>query len=428
MGRTVRDNRPNLKPVTKVELSEEHVGIRIFVVVLLIAVAAAAFAYSLYSCSRVESGWTQIKVDSASGASCGDELVFMYELGAGNMSATAENKALSLLYSEAAVQAYKIFNADISFDGVTNVYDLNQHPNEIMEVDEVLYNAFALLESYGNRNIYMSPIYMRYDDMFFCNDDVETVDYDPYVNSDVAQEYQDIARFASDEEQINVKLLGDNKVCLYVSEEYLEYASENGITSFIDFFWMKNAFIVDYIADLLMEKGYTHGAISSYDGFSRNMDNRDADVIRYSVNIFDRAGMDINTAAVMQYSGACGFVNFRDYMITELDCWHYYEYADGETRSSYLDIKDGKCRSAVPSLTSYSKDRGCAEIMLAVSPLYIADTLDADALLSLGSDGIFSVYCDNFNIFYNDESLILSEIYEINGIKYKPNYMSQTSQ
>ena len=167
MGRTVRDNRPNLKPVTKVELSEEHVGIRIFVVVLLIAVAAAAFAYSLYSCSRVESGWTQIKVDSALGASCGDELVFMYELGAGNMSATAENKALSLLYSEAAVQAYKIFNADISFDGVTNVYDLNQHPNEIMEVDEVLYNAFALLESYGNRNIYMSPIYMRYDDMFF---------------------------------------------------------------------------------------------------------------------------------------------------------------------------------------------------------------------------------------------------------------------
>ncbi|MGN1188289.1 MAG: hypothetical protein ACI4R6_07325 [Lachnospiraceae bacterium] len=428
MGRTVKDNRPNLKTVTRVELNEEHVGIRIFIVVALIAIAAAAFAYSLYSCSRVESGWTQIKVDSASGASCGDELVFMYELGAGNISATAENKALTLLYTEAAVQAYRIFNADTSFEGVNNVYDLNKHPNEIMEVDEVLYNAFALLESYGNRNIYMSPIYMRYDDMFFCNDDVETVDYDPYVSSDVAAEYQEVANYAGDKEQINIRLLGEKKVCLYVSEEYLEYAAESGITSFIDFFWMKNAFIVDYIADLLTEKGYTHGAISSYDGFSRNMDDRDASVVSYSVNIFDRVGTDVNTAAVIQYSGARSFVNFRDYMIAEQDRWHYYEYTDGETRNSYLDIKDGKCRSAVPDLTSYSGDRGCAEVMLAVSPIYIADTLDGNALLSLGDEGIFFVYCDDFNIFYNDESLFLSEIYEFNGVKYKPNYMSQISQ
>lgn len=58
---------------------------------------------------------------------------------------------------------------------------------------------------------------------------------------------------------------------LEVSEEYQNWMAENGYETYLDFYWMKNAFIVDYLADLMIENGYIRGAISSYDGFNRNL-------------------------------------------------------------------------------------------------------------------------------------------------------------
>ena len=51
---------------------------------------------------------------------------------------------------------------------------------------------------------------------------------------------------------------------------------------------------------VMLENGYTRGVISSYDGFFRNLDERD---VSYSFHIFDRVGQDIYPAAVMEYNG-----------------------------------------------------------------------------------------------------------------------------
>ena len=48
------------------------------------------------------------------------------------------------LYTDSIVKAYKMFSMDESFEGITNVYDLNRHPNETMVVDDALYHAFAV--------------------------------------------------------------------------------------------------------------------------------------------------------------------------------------------------------------------------------------------------------------------------------------------
>lgn len=419
MSRTARDNRPNLKPVTKVKLDERYARVRLALVVLLVLIAAAAFAYGVFSYFQQEPGWVEIGADSGSGGTCGDEFVFLYELGAGEFSATAEKKALTLLYTQATEQAYQLFNADTGFEGIHNVYTLNRHPNEVLDVDEALYDAFSLLKSYENRNLYLAPLYARYDDLFSCNDDGQTDDFDPYRSSAVAAEYQELAAYAADPNQVDVQLLGGGKVRLFVSEEYLAYAEENGITDFIDFFWMKNAFLLDFLADRLTENGYTHGTLSSYDGFSRNLDDRN---MTYSLNLYDRVGQAVYEAAVLEYSGARSFVSLRDHKMTWMDDRHYYEYADGETRSSYVDIQDGRCRSAVPDLTAYSAQMGCAQLLLEVTPLYIADDLDVAALNALCQGGIFSVYCKDRTVCYNDAELCLSQFYDRDGVCYMSRY------
>ncbi|MGM9607628.1 MAG: hypothetical protein ACI3XJ_09015 [Oscillospiraceae bacterium] len=422
MSRTARDNRPNLKPVTKVRLNEKYTKVRLALVVLLVLVAAAAFGYGVYSLLQQEPGWVEIEANSGSGVTCADEFVFLYELGAGELSATAEKKALTLLYTQAAEQACQIFNSDTLFEGVHNVYTLNRHPNEVLDVDEALYDAFSLLQSYENRNLYLAPVYARYENLFSCTDDVQAEEYDPYRSSDAAAEYQELAAYAADPSQVDVQLLGGGKVRLFVSEEYLAYAEENGITEFIDFFWMKNAFLLDYIADRLIENGYTHGTLSSYDGFSRNLDDRD---VTYSLNLYDRVGQAVYEAAVLEYSGARSFVSLRDHKMTQLDSRHYYEYANGETRSSYVDIQDARCRSAVPDLTAYSAEMGCARLLLEVSPLYIVDDLDGEALNALCQRGVFSVYCKDRTVCYNDTALNLSQFYDRDGVRYTSRYQPE---
>ena len=61
-----------------------------------------------------------------------------------------------------------------------------------------------------------------------------------------------------------------------VSDDYLAFAEKNFISDFIDFSWMKNAFITDYVADVMIDNGYTLGSLTSYDGFTRNLDQTSA--------------------------------------------------------------------------------------------------------------------------------------------------------
>ena len=149
MGRTVRggnrNHTPNVRPVQKVELSEKNTRQRLIAVIVLLVIASGAFMYALNGLMSNDSGWTNIEASSSAEIHCGDDFIFQYYVGAAGVNATAEKKALTLLYTDSIVKAYKMFSMDESFEGITNVYDLNRHPNETMVVDDALYHAFELI-------------------------------------------------------------------------------------------------------------------------------------------------------------------------------------------------------------------------------------------------------------------------------------------
>ena len=95
---------------------------------------------------------------------------------------------------------------------------------------------------------------------------------------------------------------------------------------------MKNAFITDYVADVMIENGYTLGSLTSYDGFTRNLDLTSAitkfkcrsgcfrDSRRkcdYSFNLYDRQGNIIYPAGVMHYNGAESIVSLHNYPMSD---------------------------------------------------------------------------------------------------------------
>lgn len=403
MGKTNRKKEPPVRPVQKIELRDENNKGKIILVILLLFVGLGAIGYGMYTAFSTEKGWREIQANNTEEMNCSEDFAFVYNVGATGESPTAENKIITNLYSDLTVEAYKIFTSDMGYEDVNNIYYLNQHPNEEVVVPEALYDAFELLESYKNRNIYLAPIYMYYDDIFFCKEDYETIDFDPYVNEEIEQYYLEIASYANNPEEISIELLGNNTVRLAVSENYISFANENEITQFIDLHWMRNAFVTDYLAENLIGKGYTLGSISSYDGFSRCLDDSEE---TYALNIYDRSEESFVHVGTMNYTGRKSIVNLRSFAIHQKDLGRIYELKNGEVRTSYLDSADGKCKQSLDTLISYSDEKNCAETLLNMLPVFIAEEFNESSI----SNGNY-VYCKDGMIYYNEDSIELSEAF-----------------
>jgi hypothetical protein len=379
----------NPKPVQKIELSKENMGRRILFAALFLLIAVAAFGYGFSHLLGSESGWEEISVSASAQTNSGDDFTFLYNLGAGETSATAERKALTVVYTDLMESAFQMFSAEETFDDVVSIAYINQHPNEVLEVDEALYRAFAQIQSAGNRILYLAPIYEEYENLFYCNDEVETVSYDPWQNEELAERFSQIAAYARDESAVDIELLGDGKIRLKVSQEYLDYAEENVITDFIDFNWMKNAFIADYAAEELIARGYTNGLLTSYDGFSRNL-GAEGETITYNLYAKEKDGT-VDHAGTIEYSGSRSFVYLRAYPLDEQDVGHYFEMSDGSIRTIYVDPSDGKCRTSAEQMVFYSEEEGCVALLLRMIPFYIADDFSEEELSALEAEGVYAV-------------------------------------
>ena len=400
MGRTVRDRtetRP--RPVERIELNGRHLGWRLLAVVLLLAFGAAALGYAITGfLSPSQPGWTEIEANG--GINCAEDFVFLYEV-----ASSAEQKALTALYTDLTAKAWALFN-NVEAEDARNIRYLNDHPNEAVGIDPALYRAFETVSGTGSRLLYLAPIVDAYGNLFSCVDDALTVDFDPLLNDDLRAYFGEVAAFARDPEAVRIELLGDNQVRLRVSDEYAAFAAREEIDDFIDFHWTINAFIIDYLADGLTAQGFTRGALSSVDGFARALDAREGN--SYAYNLYDAGQL----AAVLHYSGPKSIVALRGYPLTNRDSLRYYVRQDGQIRTSYLDPADGLHRAAVSDLVACTDAMGCAAMLLRVAPMYIAETLNEDALAALSADGIQSVFIADHVLRATDAALDLSSLSE----------------
>lgn len=409
MGRTVKDpNRRQPKPVQKVQLSEKNVGRRIVLVVLFLAIGSGFLVYGFMNFLRGDSGWREISVKAGSELNCSEDFTLKYNVGAGGVSAGGEAKALSLIYTDAAVKGYRLFNIDESFDDVTNLYDINQHPNEVMTVDPVLYDALKKVSDANCREIYLGPLYASLENLCMSNDDAVAAQFDPEKDDDAAEEAAAVAAFAQNPDDISMEFPGENQVCLHVSDAYQAYAAEMGYTAYLDFFWMKNAFLIDYLADTIRGEGYQLGIISSKDGFVRCLDETGKKEYQYP--LYHLSGNEIQSHGTMTYEGPKSIVFFHAYQAGSPDTYRYYQYQDKTMRTPYLSASDGKDHTAASELLVYSGEYGCADTLLAALSDYQAESLSGESLKTLASQKIYSVWFENNEIQTTDEKFSVTAV------------------
>lgn len=404
-----------MPPVNEIELSSAHTGRKMVLLVVFLAIAATAFAYGFMQLLRSDAGWQQIGAVTGQELSCAEDFTLQYDLGAGQTSVKEEDRALSRLYGEASVAALRMFSNTSAWPEEHNVRYLNEHPNEIVTVQPGLYKALETVHASGDRTLYLGPLYELYNNVFTCEDDVLTAEFDPRRSDETRRYFAACLTYADDPAAVDVELLGDGQVRLNVSEEYMAFAEEEQIASFIDFAWMENAFIIDYLADALTEAGYTRGVLTSYDGFARNLGGSEE---TFGFNVYDGAMSQAEPVAFMAYSGGMSIVHLHAYPMNEKELYRYYVMDDGRVLSSYLDPADGFCRSAAADLICGSRDMGCAEVLLRAIPAYVTDTLSVQALDELAEREVWSVWCRDDTVFYNSELLSPSALDETEQRQY----------
>lgn len=391
----------------KIEVSDKHVKARLIAAVIFLVISVVSLGYAVSILTGTDKGWQFI---SASGDSTvyAAQFALSYELGASDQSARNENKAIRQIYSDACLKAGKAFDNHMVSPG--NIRTLNDSPNEVVELDSVLYKALELLEQSGDRTVYLGPAFLLYENIFSCTEDWQLEDFDPADNEELGKLFGRIAAYARDSDSVKVELLGENRARLCVSKEYLAFLEYEELDGPLDFGWMKNAFITDFIADSLISAGYTRGNISSFDGYTRNMD--DSSGTMYSLNIFDYADGAAVVAARLDYQGSMNFVSYRNFPVNDMDFQRIYVPAGGERKTMYLSLEDGLPCTGADSLTVYSDTLGCAEILLLASPVYQQEKVTDDNLVRLTKHGAWSVLAGEHRLVVTDTQGKLNGIYD----------------
>lgn len=398
-----------LRPIKQVELESKNLKLRVILLVVCLLIATVSIGFGIKMLVTRQNGWQTVEVAS-NDIHCGDDFTLQFYFGKTEMSATQEYRAVNALYSQACQQAYQSFYPD------GELKQISAAANEEVAISQPLYNALSQVEKYGSRYLYMAPIYGVYNQVFLCDTELEASWYDPSTDPEQQQWLAQLASYCNDPQMIRLELLGENKVKLVVSQQYLAFAAENEIQAFLDFGWLQSAFAADYIADTLEEAGYTRGYLVSYDGFTRNMDDSN-----YTQNLFQRLDNDIHLPATVSYDGPSALVYLRSYPMNETDRQNYFAFADGHVVSAMVDPVDGANRFALPELLAYGKGKSCGEIALQLAPVFIAEVLDAQALIDLGDQEIYTVFAQDKNICHTQKNLAM-DVFEAG---YTAKYLGQ---
>ena len=170
--------------------------------------------------------------------------------------------------------------------------------------------------------------------------------------------------------------------------------------AFLDFFWLRNAFAVDYIAEQLAAAGYREGILTSFEGFARVLGEGS-----FRMELYGLSGGKGASAGTLTYTGPKAMVQFRAFPMVQLDQLHYYVTESGAVRTPFIDEQTGTTWAAAEHLAVVSTLRSCAELALMTLPVFTARQIDEGLLR--GMEDVSAAWTANGNVMSTGSDLKL---------------------
>ena len=338
-----RDRRPNAPEVQRLDLKEGNYVKRIILFACALAVGAAAFAYALNTMLTPKKGWQMIEVTTRTTAA--QEIILKYNFDQAE-DVASEKRQITTLYSEALQSAAAQLDCNEA-ENTVNLHTISAQPNTPVTVGKELYQALCSWQKTGSRALYYAPLYSRYNALFACENDADASLYDPERNPEAAAYVTALMKYLNSDDHIRLELLGNDQVMLHVSQEYLDFARENEIPELLDFGWAKNAFVVDLVAQTLLEQGMDRGVFFTVEGFSRCMYE-----VPVSAYLMENAPGGARKIATGIYTGPKSLAILCGFPVSQEET-RFYTYEDGTILGPYIDKISGFLKSGNESLVTF---------------------------------------------------------------------------
>ena len=370
----------------------KHPEIMIVIFLVLVAIASASFAYACQASGKQDPGFYEIIAENKQEVKYyGTDFSFYYYFD-GEKSITAERSEIKNYYSDELSSLYAITDEDNTYASYVSIGKINEHPNEEVVVSSTLYNilydAYSKTKESDNYSIFATPLYAFWYQQFGY-EHAYRVKNDP-LNSETSRTYlQETADYINSRDNIDLLFIGDGKVKLTVSEAYLNYRQEKGITTpYMSLNVLRNAYILSNLKTSLLIKNYDKGFIVSNDGNVLQFNHCPSQSYSYySVdNLLLYRAADIKFETL---PSSCS--NFRRFNLNDVEIPNYYYFTqDGVTyfRSLYLNISNGLENNLLLSSGIYNTDLEILDKAYLNNELITCDSLEEiQEYLSLHSLG-----------------------------------------
>lgn len=384
---------------------------RLLLFVSFFTIAILSLTFGIVSLFKGDTGYQIITTGNDENSFMDDELVLNYYIGNNNEN---ELKEITKLYSDLVSYSYKLLDSEILYDDIFNIAYINNHLSEEIEIDSILYNSFKMIKEYDLLFIlYLGPLYYETTGIIYNSSSLDL--FSPLYNNEVNKYFNDIIHYVNNN-SIELVLLDNNKIKLVINNDYLDYIKNNNVKNIISFGWIKNAIMVDYIANNLMSKGYIYGILSSVDGYTRILDSTNE--YNYSIIDYDKRSY---ICATIKYNNSYSIVNLRNYIYLAEDYYRILYINEEEIYSYYLD-SNGKYLKENRNIINYSLYYSCLEISLNMFDLFFNE-ISINEINRIYEKEIFTLYCDNKIVYYNDKNCNIYNFEEVDGIRYNKKYI-----
>ena len=133
MSRNARRREPYVPGKERLEVSQEHMTLRLLGLGAALLVAALAFGYAINNMLQAPAGWQTVEAGSSK-TGITQYFTLNYNFGAAGGNATKERKAVSAIYTQSLDHAYRVLsNLEDSQDA--GLAARNASPNREIAVD-----------------------------------------------------------------------------------------------------------------------------------------------------------------------------------------------------------------------------------------------------------------------------------------------------
>lgn len=260
------------KPMNEIEVSGKHLTLRIVAFALAVVIGMTAFGVAFYQISNRKPGYYEITATRDETAPRYSNGITLYCYFGGESSAIKEKLRTSeALYSEALGRIYRLLDPRETYDGYVNLATLNKHPGETLTLPEELFHALtdALERTEGQGySILDGAIRSLWQELLYLE---EPEAYDPLRNEEQQARFQAVydALAAPDALRLQVVDAAAHTVRLEVSDALTAVLEKYEVEGpLLDLGSLREAYILQYVRDKLVEAGFVRGYLRTQRGLS----------------------------------------------------------------------------------------------------------------------------------------------------------------